>query len=76
MRYVVKSKTTSRTKSEINTLLKRAELDLKEGLKSGKYVEPCNTDHINHLSGENYNRMTSYIADLKRELSLPYKVVI
>lgn len=76
MRYVVKSKTTNRTKSEINTLLKRAELDLEEGLKSGKYVDPYNTDHINYRSGENYNRMTSYIASLKRELSLPYEVVI
>lgn len=76
MRYIVKSKTTNRTKSEINTLLKKAELDLEEGLKLGKYVEPYNTDHINYRSGENYNRMISYIASLKNELTLPYKAVI
>ena len=72
-RYVVEAQTRTRTTEEINSILNKAKFNFEEGKKSGLYIEPYKTDHINYKSGERFRRMQSYIANLERELNLPYE---
>ena len=62
-----------RTKKEINLILKEAKKNFEEGKKTGLYIAPHETDHINYKSGERFRRMTCYISNLESELKLPFE---
>ena len=58
-----------RTQEVVSKSLSEAKVALDQGIESGKYTRPSDTQHWDWKSGQAYNRMTSYISDLKTELN-------